>query len=170
MLCPMRRGIYSYETSPWVFYCWRLHSFLCSTNLSFQYNNGLLPPFLRKYFYCLLGANIGKGATTIGGRLLDPYMITIHDTTRLGDDVLLIPHGYAIGSSDILILDNIELGKGAVVGPRTTLMPGVVLGENSMVKAMSIVAMNTKIPSNEIWGGIPAKKVADIDKPFSEAI
>jgi acetyltransferase-like isoleucine patch superfamily enzyme len=44
-------------------------------------------------------------------------------------------------------------------------MPGVTVGENSMVNAMSLVAMNTKIPPNEIWGGNPAVKLAEMAIP-----
>lgn len=30
---------------------------------------------------------------------------------------------------------------------------------------MSLVAMNTKIPPYEIWGGHPAKKIGELPKP-----
>jgi acetyltransferase-like isoleucine patch superfamily enzyme len=58
-----------------------------------------------------------------------------------------------------LILAPVIVEAGAVVGARSVLMPGVVVGANSTVKAMSHVTMNTVIPPNEVWGGIPARKM-----------
>ncbi|OVE78442.1 hypothetical protein BVX98_00335 [bacterium F11] len=166
----VRRGIYSYDTKPWLFYFWNLHAFLCSTNLNLFYLNGLLPPILRRYFYQLLGTKMKGGSISVAGRIMDPYLVDIQGPARIEDDALLMPHGYAVGSSDLLILDQISLGKGVYIGARSTLMPGVVVGENSMIKPMSIVPMNTKIPPNEIWGGNPACKTADVDQPYQEAI
>ena len=47
--------------------------------------------------------------------------------------------------------------KGACVGANSVIMPGVVIGENSIVGALSFV--NKDIPANETWAGIPAKKI-----------
>jgi hypothetical protein len=165
VLFPIKEGIYSYDANPLACYVWNLHAFLCITNLSLHYINGLLPPPLRKFFYILLGAKMGKGIISIGGRLVDPNLISIEENVMIGDDALLTPHAYARTSTDILILARIEIKKGAIVGAKSMIMPGVTIAENSMVNAMSLVSMNTKIPANEIWGGNPAVKIADMPKP-----
>ena len=36
-------------------------------------------------------------------------------------------------------------------------MPNVIIGENSIIAAYSFVTKN--IPTNQLWGGIPAKKI-----------
>jgi len=159
---PIEEGIHSYAEDPLACYIWNLHAFLCITNLSLHYINGLLPPPLRKVFYILLGAKMGKGIISIGGRLVDPHLISIEENAMIGDDALLTPHAFARTSSDVLILGRIEIKKGAIVGAKSMVMPGVTVGENSMVNAMSLVTMNTTIPPNEIWGGNPAVKVADM--------
>ena len=41
-------------------------------------------------------------------------------------------------------------------------MPGVTVGEYSVINAMSLVPANTNIPPYEIWGEIPAKTLGDI--------
>ena len=160
---PLREGTYSYARHSVETYVWTLQGFLCITNLSLFYENALLPPPLRKVFYQLLGAHMGKGIISIGGRLSDPYLIVIEEGATIGDEALLLPH--AIGADetgDILILGKIEVKQGAIIGARTTIMPGVTIGERSMIKAMSLVTMNTQIPPNEIWAGIPARKVRDL--------
>ena len=163
VMFPLREGTYSYARHPRETYLWTLQAFLCVTNLILFYENALLPPPLRKLFYQLLGSRMGKGIISIGGRLSDPYLVTLEETVIIGEEALLIPHALAIDESgDILVLGKIEVKQGAIIGARTTIMPGVIIGERSMVKAMSLVTMNTKIPPNEVWAGIPARKVKDI--------
>jgi hypothetical protein len=162
VLFPIKEGVFSYSDNPLACYIWNLHAFLCITNLSLHYINGLLPPPLRKLFYAALGANMGKGIISIGGRLVDPHLVTIEESAMIGDDTLLTPHAYARTTTDILILGKIEIKKNAIVGAKSMILPGVTVGENSMVTAMSLVAMNTKIPANQIWGGNPAIKIADM--------
>jgi len=162
VLFPIKEGIYSYSDAPQTCYVWNLHAFLCITNLSLHYINGLLPPPMRKLFYMALGANMGPGIISIGGRLVDPHLITIEESAMIGDDVLLTPHAYARTGTDILILGKIVIKKNAIIGAKSMILPGVTVGENSMVNAMSLVAMNTKIPPNQIWGGNPAVKIADM--------
>ncbi len=117
---------------------------------------------MRKLFYRALGATMGPGIISIGGRLVDPHLITIEESAMIGDDVLLTPHAYARTRSDILIVAKIVIRKNAIIGAKSMILPGVTVGENSMVNAMSMVAMNTKIPPNQIWGGNPAVKIADM--------
>ena len=45
--------------------------------------------------------------------------------------------------------------KNCKIGTHSTIMPNVVVGENSIVAAYSFVTSN--IPPNELWVGIPAK-------------
>jgi len=47
------------------------------------------------------------------------------------------------------------LKKNCKIGTHSTIMPNVVIGENSVVAAYSFV--NVNVPNNEIWAGVPAK-------------
>lgn len=49
----------------------------------------------------------------------------------------------------------VTLKKGCKVGTHCVVMPGITIGENSLIGAMSLV--NKDIPPNEIWFGSPAK-------------
>jgi len=55
----------------------------------------------------------------------------------------------------------IKICDRAFIGACTIILKGVVIGENSVVQAGSVVVSN--IPSNEIWGGAPAKFIKNID-------
>jgi len=53
-----------------------------------------------------------------------------------------------------------HIKKGVTIGASSILLPNVVVGENSLVGAGSIVTKN--IPNNQVWIGSPAKFVRDI--------
>ncbi|WP_419874795.1 DapH/DapD/GlmU-related protein [Candidatus Pristimantibacillus sp. PTI5] len=57
-------------------------------------------------------------------------------------------------SKDIVISDNVWIGRGAVI------LPGVTIGPNSVIAAGSIVTRD--IPANVLAGGTPAKVIREL--------
>jgi acetyltransferase-like isoleucine patch superfamily enzyme len=55
----------------------------------------------------------------------------------------------------VFIDENVWIGAGV------TVLPGCSIGKNSIIGAGSVVTKS--IPANEIWVGVPAKKLKDID-------
>jgi len=51
----------------------------------------------------------------------------------------------------------VVLKKNCKIGSHSVIMPGVTVGENSIVGACSFV--NKDVPDNETWGGCPAKPI-----------
>jgi acetyltransferase-like isoleucine patch superfamily enzyme len=47
--------------------------------------------------------------------------------------------------------------KGASIGANATILPGLTIGEDSMIGAGSVVLKN--IPPNTVWAGNPAKQI-----------
>ena len=56
----------------------------------------------------------------------------------------------------------VRLEKGCSIGTHSVVMPGVTVGENSVVGAFSFV--NGDIPPNVVAFGVPAKVIRQIDK------
>lgn len=54
---------------------------------------------------------------------------------------------------------NIIIGDNCWIGVNVFINPGITIGDNSVVGANSVVTKN--IPSNEIWGGVPAKLIRE---------
>ena len=75
---------------------------------------------------------------------------------EIQDDVKIGSHCSIYSNSTI---DNkkgpVILKKNCKIGSHSTIMPNVIIGENSIIAAHSFV--NKNIPENEIWKGIPAK-------------
>lgn len=57
-------------------------------------------------------------------------------------------------SSEVIVGENVYLGA------RVTILKGVQIGDNVIVAAGSVITKD--IPSNELWGGVPAKKIKNI--------
>ena len=56
----------------------------------------------------------------------------------------------------------VKLKKNCKIGSHTVVMPGITVGENSIVGACSFV--NKDIPANVIAAGVPAKVIREIDE------
>jgi carbonic anhydrase/acetyltransferase-like protein (isoleucine patch superfamily) len=82
---------------------------------------------------------------------------------------MILPHLISnSATSDVLFLGNIHVKKGAIVGTRSVLLPGVVIGEYATINAMSVVAMNTQVGAYEVWGGNPAVKIGTVQPRASK--
>lgn len=128
-----------------------------------EFGRGSLLPFTTVFAKpivgLLFGAKMGKNIG-MGGYLVDPWLITVSDNAILGLNSAIIAHAITSGQ---IILKPVVIKKGATVGVHCVIMPGVVVGENSVVAAGSVVKMDTIIPDNELWGGMPAKKIKNIE-------
>ncbi len=85
------------------------------------------------------------------------YGVDIEDLVQIGSHCSI----YSIST-----IDNkkgpIKLKKDCRIGSHSVIMPGVTIGENSVIGAYSFV--NKDIPANAIALGIPAKVVKRIGK------
>jgi acetyltransferase-like isoleucine patch superfamily enzyme len=114
---------------------------------------------------CNAQAQIHIGArTTIGYH----NFIFASEGIQIGDDCLIAPFVYIVDSDhgiDKLELINkqanstaaIKIGNGVWVASNVTILKGVEIGEGAVIAANSVV--NQNVPSFEIWGGSPAKKI-----------
>lgn len=119
-------------------------------------------------FYTNFGKHIKIGKNVFINHacsFLDMGGITIEDNVLIGPKVNLITENHPIQPSQrkSLILNSILIKRNAWIGAGATILPGVTIGENSIIAAGAVV--NKNVPDNTIVGGIPAK----IIKPISGA-
>jgi acetyltransferase-like isoleucine patch superfamily enzyme len=88
---------------------------------------------------------------------LDLGGITIEDNVLIAPKVSLLTEGHPTSIEDrhSLIPKPILIKKNAWIGANATILPGVTIGENSVVAAGAVVSKD--VPDNMIVGGIPAK-------------
>lgn len=94
---------------------------------------------------------------------LDLGGITIEDDVQIGPKVNLITENHPLDPSQRKTLDlkSILIKRNAWNGAAATILPGVTIGENSVVAAGAVV--NKNVPDNTIVGGIPAKIIKHIE-------
>lgn len=113
----------------------------------------------RILYYRLLGTKVGANVAIGKVNITDPLLTELADFSIIGDGSNLIAHALTF---DRLILRRIHIGQGATVGVHTVIMPGVEIGEHSIIAALSRVNPGTHVPAREFWEGVPAGKVKDL--------
>ncbi|MFV8326555.1 sugar O-acetyltransferase [Flavobacterium sp. ZS1P14] len=120
----------------------------------------IIPPF-----YSDFGENINIGKNVFVNHactFMDRGGITIEDNVLIGPKVNLITTNHPINPTErrATISQPILIKKGAWIGVGAIILPGVTIGENSIVAAGAVVSKD--VPDNSIVGGIPAKFIKSI--------
>jgi acetyltransferase-like isoleucine patch superfamily enzyme len=116
-------------------------------------------------FYTNFGQHITLGKNIFINHacsFLDLGGITIEDDVQIGPRVNLITENHPVDPSKRKYLDlkSILIKRNAWIGAGATVLPGVTIGENSIVAAGAVVTKDTA--DNTIVGGVPAKFIRTI--------
>ena len=122
---------------------------------------GLFPPF---YTNCGKNIHLGKNVFINSGcHFQDQGGIYIGDGTFIGHNVVLatLNHDLNPNSRGDMWPKPIHLGKKVWIGSGAIVLPGVTIGDNSVIDAGSVVTKN--VPENSVYGGNPAKLIKKIE-------
>ena len=84
------------------------------------------------------------------------YGVTIEDEVQIGSHCSIYSVSTIDGKDGEVVLK-----RNCKIGAHSTIMPGVTVGENAVVGAMSFV--NCDIPDNVVAAGVPAKIIRYAD-------
>lgn len=126
------------------------------------------------------GVKIGEGCTLLG-RVewgSEPYLIEIGDNVRITSGVFFVTHDGGVhvlrrewdgheASPNLDLFKRIKIGSNVFIGIRTTIMPGVTIGDNVIIGAGSIVTKD--IPSNTVACGVPARPIRTLEEYAEKA-
>lgn len=115
-----------------------------------------LPTPFTRLTYIALGARIGAGSY-FAGVIDDPQFVRIGADSFTGFKSILIPHvmeGTRLAHYPISIGNRVTIGAGAVV------LPGVHIGDDAIIGALSVVPKGTVIGRGEVWAGNPARFIS----------
>lgn len=101
-----------------------------------------------------LGKNTDIGAFTyINAR----FKVLIEEGVEVGSHCSIYSHSTIDGTKGKVVI-----GKNAKIGTHSVIMPGVTIGENTIVGAFSYVTES--LPKNVIAFGVPAKVIRQRDE------
>jgi acetyltransferase-like isoleucine patch superfamily enzyme len=87
--------------------------------------------------------------------------ITIDDGAYLGHDVALLTSTHELGPPDRragrFSCERIHVGRGAWIGARAVVLPGVTIGDGAVVAAGAVVTASVR--ANVVVGGVPAREL-----------
>ena len=104
---------------------------------------------------------IGSGARIHSGAFIPEFSV-LEDNCWIGPKVCFTnaPHPQAPRAKEYLKGPTVK--KFARIGANSTILPGVIIGTNSLVGAGSVVTKN--VPANKVVAGNPAKVIKDIEE------
>lgn len=120
----------------------------------------MFPPF-----YTDCGKNISVGKNVFINsccNFQDQGGITIGDGSQIGHKVTLatLNHGMAPQDRGTLYPAPIVIGKNVWIGAAVTILPGVTIGDNSIIGAGSVVTKD--VPSNSVAVGAPCRVIKSV--------
>lgn len=105
-----------------------------------------------------------EGNVVIGDKVTIKSGVYIWDNTIIEDNVFIGPcvtftnDKYPRSKQNDKEFDSIRVKQGASIGANATILPGITIGENSMIGAGSVVTKD--VPNNVVAYGNPAKIVS----------
>jgi maltose O-acetyltransferase len=123
-------------------------------------------PSIELNFRCDLGFNIHVGDNFYAGfncTILDMAEVRVGHNCMIGPNVGLYTAGHSIepkGRNKSGYAMPINIGNDVWIGGTCVILPGITIGDNSIVAAGSVVTKD--VPSNVIVAGNPAKILKNI--------
>lgn len=112
---------------------------------------------IKNLLYRLIGIKVGKKVSVGLGVVFDiffPELIELGDNSVIGFDSAILTHEFLV---DEFRKGRVKVGKNVLVGARSLILPGVEVGDNAKISAMSLV--NDNVASNSFVGGIPIREI-----------
>ena len=133
-----------------------------------------LPPKLNCFFYKFSGVNFNLSKVWIGNKCyLDnnfPENITIGDNVCISSEVTIFCHfdpSRSIKNHKIKrYKKEVIIEEGVFVGPKSIIMPGVILRKNTFVRAGSVITKSTN-PNTIVYGNPQKEETLLSDKLIS---
>ncbi|AIQ36616.1 MULTISPECIES: sugar O-acetyltransferase [Paenibacillus] len=116
-------------------------------------------------FYTDFGKNITIGKNVFfntGCSFQDRGGIRIGDGTMIGMNVTIatLNHGLPLETRNVTYPSPVIIGKNVWIGSNATILPGVTIGDNSVIAAGAVVTKD--VQENSVVAGVPAKELKKI--------
>ncbi len=115
---------------------------------------------LKRWLLRRIGVKVGKNVAFGLESTVDifyPELVEIGDNTIIGYNTVILAHEFLVNE---LRVGEVKIGRNVTIGANCTILPGVTIGDNSIISAHSLV--NSDIPPNVLAGGVPARVIRSL--------
>jgi len=129
---------------------------------------------IKRICYHLRGSNIGKNVDIASGVFMEEifaHFISIEDNVDIGPNVIIVTHDSSYHCLDPeipIICREVKIKKNAYIGAGAIILPGVTIGEYSVVGAGAVITKD--VEPYTIVAGVPGKKIGDVKSRFDKYI
>lgn len=111
---------------------------------------------LKSLYLKLIGCKIGKNVFLAGGEyIIDPCALEIGENTMIGGKTIITSHL----AEDKFIVKKVKIGKNCLIGGASLILPGVIIEDNVVVGARSLIIKDQLLKKGKTYAGIPAKEI-----------
>lgn len=122
---------------------------------------------VRPSLHRLRGVKIGQRCWISQSVYIDelyPEAVTIGDNCTIGMRSSVFAHFHWGGRQNAGGAKPVVIGNGVFIGPHCVVLPGIHIGDGSVIRAGSAISRN--IPPRMFWGGAVATPIARITVPL----
>lgn len=143
-------------------------------------HNSIIKKILIKYseryrpltYAKLMGVKFGEHCRFIGRNQFgsEPYLINLGDYVSITSSTFITHDGgvwvFRSNEPDIDVVRPIVIGNNVFIGINCTVLPGVKIGDNTVVGAGSIITK--ELPGGFVYAGNPAKPIKTIQEYYAK--
>lgn len=112
-------------------------------------------PILERLALKFLGLKSFK-ANCVNGGWLDSEFIEFGKNIKIGQGSIVMSN---IMIRDKLIIKRVVLGDNIIIGAHSVVCPGTIIEKNTILDALSMTSLGQKLERNSVYRGTPAKKI-----------
>ncbi|HMN28750.1 MAG TPA: acyltransferase, partial [Caldilineaceae bacterium] len=112
---------------------------------------------LKRWLYRLIGMRVGEDvsfAWQVTPDLFFPELILIGNNSIIGYNTTILAHEYMLREWRT---GPVVIGANVTIGANCTILPGVIIGDDATISAMSLV--NKDVPPKARVGGVPIREI-----------
>jgi acetyltransferase-like isoleucine patch superfamily enzyme len=116
-------------------------------------------PFFETLIYRILGVHTPFSAA-LHDSWTDCEFIKIGKRSKIGQGTIIMSN---LIIEDNLIIKEVNIGQNVLIGAHSVILPGTIIEDNAVIDCNSITTINQHIDQDQIYGGSPATKIAEIN-------
>jgi acetyltransferase-like isoleucine patch superfamily enzyme len=118
------------------------------------------PLFRRTLYYLMFGIKMGKNGIN-WDVWITPEFVEIGENVIIGHSAVILSN---LIENDKLLIKKVKIGDGAIIGTKTTIMPGTNIGNNSIIYGGSYTLPFANLDIDSVYSGMPAELINKRDE------